>query len=276
MWALVLPLQVWGMLGSFRVQTVLPEFWRWLYFTAGVLERRLGRAEWKEGKKEEGWREKGREKERRGRKREEGREGGKGKEKKDGRRAGRKTEKRERDHYCTQLLLWVHAWLYNTDPSSDCNLKGVGVVGVTPLWWMGVPPSWVCLDLLAGVVGVVWEATRFWPFCRAARNGAENWNDCEAKFCGWRYPYHPLLVLGSGVFTDEVIIFLILTKPETCTQRSHQYCTRNGFLLLYNSQVSHIVYCVHHWTPAASFGDSLSGARGFTASGTQLVGRIDI
>ena len=50
---------------------------------------------------------------------------------------------------------------YNTDPSSDCDLKGVGVVGVAPLWWMGVAPLWVCLDLLAGVVGVVWEAALF-------------------------------------------------------------------------------------------------------------------
>ena len=52
-------------------------------------------------------------------------------------------------------------YYYTTDPSSDCDLKGVGVVGVAPLWWMGVAPLWVCLDLLAGVVGVVWEAALF-------------------------------------------------------------------------------------------------------------------
>lgn len=86
--------------------------------------------------------------------------------------------------------------------------------------------------------------------------------------------YNPLFVLGSGVFTDEVIIFLVFIKPEMCTQRSHQYCTRNLFNLLYNSQVSHVVHCVHHWRPAASFGGGSSGARGFTASGIQLVGRI--
>ena len=66
---------------------------------------------------------------------------------------GRKGD--ERENAIVHSLLRVHVLLYNTDPSSDCDLKGVGVVGVAPLWWMGVAPLWVCLDLLAGVVGVV-------------------------------------------------------------------------------------------------------------------------
>ena len=68
---------------------------------------------------------------------------------------GRKEDKRKHSSYYESM------YYYNTDPSSDCDLKGVGVVGVAPLWWMGVAPLWVCLDLLAGVVGVVWEAALF-------------------------------------------------------------------------------------------------------------------